>query len=154
MKIINLKLNLSKLLLVLTIVVIAILITICITSQNKTDIIELTNENYTKILKDCHENISKYINKKIKMTGYVFKADNFLEEQFVTARDMLINETEAQIVGFLCSSEKIKNFESNEWIEVTGTIEKGYYYGEMPIVNVTEIKKINTPNEIFVYPPK
>ena len=154
MKIINLKLNLSKLILVFAILIIGILIAVCILNQRENKTIELTNENYTYILKDCHENISKYIGKSITMSGYIFRIDDFTENQFVTARNMLINDTEAQIVGFLCSSNEIKNYENNIWIEVTGIITKGNYHGEMPILEVSKITKINTPDDIFVYPPK
>lgn len=150
MKIINFKLNLSKVILVFIILLIAILVPVYCLGYKNDKTIELTNENYTLILKDAHENISKYVGKKIKMTGYVFRVDDFTEEQFVTARDMLINKTESQVVGFLCSSKEIKNYENNVWIEVSGIITRGFYNGEMPLVEVTEIKKVNTPNDIFV----
>ena len=39
-------------------------------------------------------------------------------------------------------------------IEITGEITKGEYHGDMPIIKITEIKKINKPSkDEYVYPP-
>lgn len=114
----------------------------------------MTNENYTYILNDCHNNIEKYVNKKISFTGYIFRANDFTETQFVTARDMLINNSEFRIVGFLCNYKNAKKFEDNMWVSVDGIVTKGDYNGEIPIIEVKNIKKITTPNDVFVYPPK
>lgn len=156
MKIINLKVSVSKILLFL-ILIIAIIFVFSALGRfldfaTKEEIV-MTNENYTTILKDCHQNIDNYLGKRIHATGYVFRADDFKPEEFVLARDMLINSTEAQIVGFLCQYAKANEFEDNVWIEITGKITKGEYHGEMPIVQIESIKKITTPEEIFVHKP-
>ena len=92
--------------------------------------------------------------KKIHSTGYVFRVNDFKQNQFVTARDMIVSDNDYRIVGFLCESDEIKNFENNSWIEIKGTIKLKDYHGPMPIIEVFEIKKITTPNEVAVYPPK
>lgn len=92
--------------------------------------------------------------KKIHSTGHVFRVNDFKENQFVTARDMIVSDNDYRIVGFLCESDEIKNFENNSWIEIKGTIKLKDYHGPMPIIEVFEIKKITTPNESAVYPPK
>lgn len=45
------------------------------------------------------------------------------------------------------------NFADNTWVELEGSITKGNYHGDMPIVEVTSIKKIDKPNDEYVYPP-
>ena len=92
--------------------------------------------------------------KKIHSTGYDFRVNDFKENQFVTARDMIVSDNDYRIVGFLCESDEIKNFENNSWIEIKGTIKLKDYHGPMPIIEVFEIKKITTPNEAAVYPPQ
>lgn len=67
---------------------------------------------------------------------------------------MIVSDNDYRIVGFLCESDEIKNFENNSWIEIKGTIKLKDYHGPMPIIEVFEIKKITTPNETAVYPPK
>lgn len=157
-KIINLKVNLSKILVFVSIIIAILFIFATIVKlihiNQDDDAIIMTNENFTYILNDCHNNIEKYINKKISFTGYIFRANDFTETQFVTARDMLISNSEFRIVGFLCNYKNAKKFEDNMWVSVDGIVTKGDYNGEIPIIEVKNIKKITTPNDVFVYPPK
>lgn len=118
------------------------------------DTITLNNENYTSILKKVHDEPSNYIDKKVNMSGYVFRANDFKDNQFVVARDMIVSENDYRIVGFLCESNNIQKYENNVWIEVKGIIKLKDYHGPMPIVEVYEINKITTPNETIVYTPQ
>ena len=88
------------------------------------------------------------------MSGYVFRANDFKDNQFVVARDMMVSENDYRIVGFLCESNNIKEYENNVWIEVKGIIKLKDYHGPMPIVEVYEINKITTPNDSMVCLPK
>ncbi len=115
--------------------------------------IEMTNENYTKILKEYHDNPFKYEGKKIKTSGFVFRAKDFNDNQIVIARDMLIGNNESQIVGFLCEYNGAKDLHNEEWISAEGQIYIGNYYGTMPILKLSKIKKIAKPSNPFVNPP-
>ena len=119
------------------------------------DVIYLTVENYTDVLKAVHEDIDSYIGKKICFSGYVYRCIDFKETEFVLARDMIISsDMQTLIVGFLCDYKKTSNFGNDSWVELTGEITKGSYHGDMPIINVKEIKQIEKPQEnIYVYPP-
>lgn len=121
----------------------------------KPDVIYLTTENYTNVLKTVHEDIDSYIGKKICFSGYVYRCIDFKETEFVLARDMIISsDKQTLIVGFLCDSKKTSKFKNDSWVELTGEISKGNYHGDMPIINVKEIKQIEKPKEdIYVYPP-
>ncbi|MBQ9267470.1 MAG: hypothetical protein IJ217_04245 [Clostridia bacterium] len=156
MKIINFKVSIPKIILTLLIAIFVILIMYALSrflDFTTNEEIVMTNENYTEILKDCHQNIDQYLGKKIYTIGYVFRNEDFKENEIVIARDMLINQTEAQIVGFLASFEGANEFEDNVWVEVRGRIAKGDYKGEIPVIEIKTIKKITTPEDIFVYPP-
>ena len=122
----------------------------------KQDITEIKTENYTNILKAVHDNPDSYIGMKINFTGYIYRVIDFKEEQFVIARDMFINEDKNQsvVVGFLCESKDVKAFKDGEWVEITGTIEKGKYHNsEIPIIKITEIKGVEQPDMPYVMPP-
>lgn len=120
--------------------------------QNK--VTTLTTSNYTNVLKAVHENIDNYIGIKISFTGYIYRVSDLNENQFILARNMIISsDFKSVIVGFLCECENAKDFENETWVKLTGEITKGNYHGNMPIVNVTEIQKVNKPNDEFVYPP-
>lgn len=115
---------------------------------------KLSAANYTNVLKTVHENIDDYVGVKINFTGYVYRVLDLNENQFVLARNMIISsDFQSVVVGFLCECDNAKNFEDSTWVELTGEIMKGNYHGDMPIIKVTDIKKVDKPNEEFVYPP-
>lgn len=114
----------------------------------------LTAENYTNVLKSVYDNLDTYIGQKICFTGYVYRNIDFTENQFVLARDMIIEgSTEKFIVGFLCSHLSAKNYSDGAWVEITGEICKGNYHGEIPIIKVIKIKEVEKPTTEYTYPP-
>lgn len=110
--------------------------------------------DYTNFLKDCHENIQSYVGKSFKITGYVYRIPDFNENQFVLSRTMIITEANsAVVVGILSECNSAQNYSDGDWVTVTGTITKGYYKGEMPVLEIKEITKCDTPEDEYVYPP-
>lgn len=117
-------------------------------------IFKISASNYTNVLKAVHDDIDTYVGKKICFSGYMYRLLDFNENQFVLARDMIISsDYQSVVVGFLCEYEKAKEFENETWVEITGEITKGDYHGDMPIIKVMEIKKVDRPSEEAVYPP-
>ncbi len=115
---------------------------------------KLSTTNYTTILKTVHENIDNYVGIQINFTGYVYRVFDLKENEFVLARNMIVSsDYQSVIVGFLCEYENAKDLENDTWVELTGTITKGNYHGDMPVIKVTEIKRVDKPNDEFVYPP-
>lgn len=120
----------------------------------KNKVSNISSANYTNVLKAIHENIDSYAGVKINFTGYVYRVLDLNENQFVLARDMIISsDFQSVVVGFLCEADNANTFENDTWVNITGEITKGSYHGDMPIVKVTEIKKVDKPNDEFVYPP-
>ena len=121
----------------------------------KNDVSQISVKNYTNVLKAVHENIDSYIGKKINFTGYIYRLLDFKENQFVLARDMIINSNfQTVVVGFLCEYDSAKDFTDNSWVQITGEIIKGDYHGDMPIIKITDIKIVDKPSqEEYVYPP-
>lgn len=118
------------------------------------DIIEITSSNYTNVLKTVHDNLDSYIGKKIKFSGYIYKLSDFADNQFVLARDMIISsDLKTLVVGFLCQYKDAKKFDTNTWVQVTGTIKKGSYHEAIPVIEITEMNQITKPSECYVYPP-
>lgn len=115
---------------------------------------EITSQNYTNVLQNVHNNLDTYIGQRIKFTGYVYRLYDFTDEQFVLARDMIVSsDFQTVVVGFLCHSKIANNFESGRWVEIEGTITKGYYYGDIPIVEIEKINQVDEPTDEYVYPP-
>ncbi len=62
------------------------------------EIANLTPENYTNILKEVHENLDTYIGQKISFIGYIYRVQDLEENQFILARDMIINSKNQTVV--------------------------------------------------------
>lgn len=115
---------------------------------------EMNTENFTNILKTVHDNLDTYVGQKVKCSGYVYRLSDFSNTQFVVARDMIISsDMQTLVVGFLCNFKDSVNIPDKTWIEITGTITKGDYHGEIPIIEITECTQIDKPENAFVYPP-
>lgn len=118
------------------------------------DIAILTEKNYTNILKEVHENLDIYLGQKISFTGYIYRVADLKDDEFILARDMIINsKRQTVVVGFLAQADNSKDFEDGTWVNITGTIEKGYYFGDIPRIKVTQIEKTSKPDNEFVNPP-
>lgn len=172
MFIFNVKVNGSKVfkiflscIIILFIIIIGIIIYRILSGANNSSkrksclpqsgISEIKPQNYTNVLKSVHDNIDNYIGKKIKFTGYIYRVYDLDKNQFILARNMIISsDSQYVVVGFLCNCENAQNYEDGTWVTITGTITKGDYHGDMPIIKIDTIKEVQKPtNNEYVYPP-
>lgn len=58
---------------------------------NKPEISNLSVDNYTNILKSVCDNLEDYVGEKICFSGYVYRAMDFKDDEFVLARDMVVD---------------------------------------------------------------
>ena len=101
-----------------------------------------------------HDNLDTYIGQKISFTGYVYRVPDLKSNEFILARDMIINsKNQTIVVGFLCEYNKATELEEGLWVNISGTIEKGNYYGDIPILKIDSLEKVEKPNNQYVYPP-
>ncbi len=121
-------------------------------SQN--EVYKIEPNNYTNVLKAVHEDLDTYIGQKISFSGYVYRVYDLKENEFVLARDMVVSsDFKTLVVGFLCSCKNAADFENNTWVNITGKITKGYYHGDIPVIEIEKIEKITKQPDCFVYPP-
>lgn len=162
----NVKLNSGKLfkfVLGLMIIIVLIITGISIyktfgwgdsSSSSSNDVYIINSNNYTNVLKAVHENINNYIGQKISFSGYVYRVYDLADDEFVLARDMVINsDFDTLVVGFLCKSANAKSFETGTWVNIVGEIKKGYYHGDIPIIEISQIEEAEKPADSYVYPP-
>ena len=120
----------------------------------KNNINVISTNNYTNVLKTVHNDLNSYVGMRIKFTGFVYRLYDFSEDQFVLARQMIISsDYQGVIVGFLCSFNGADKYEDGCWVEIEGTITKGNYHGEIPVIQIEKIEETNIPSEEYVYPP-
>lgn len=129
------------------------------TNQNSTclptpDVANISSDNYTNILKSVHDNLDEYVGQKIHFTGYVYRVYDFNETQFVLARNMKVtSDNQTLVVGFLCHYKDASKFSDHTWVEITGKITKGDYHGDIPVIEIQEIKSCDKPQNDLVTPP-
>ena len=164
----NMKIN-SKLVFKIVFVILFLLILLmCVISISKvfkqnnnketdirpTDLNAISSSNYTNVLKTVHQNLNNYVGMKIKVTGFVYRLYDFDESQFVIAREMIVSaDRQGVVVGFLCNLNGAKEYKDGTWVEIEGTITKGNYHGEIPIVEIYKINETKVPSDEYVYPP-
>ncbi len=124
------------------------------TNINMNDVYEIPVTNYTNILKAVHDDMNNYIGQKISFSGYIYRVYDLKDNEFILARDMVVDSKhQTLVVGFLCNSENAKNFDNGTWVSIVGEIKKGYYHGDIPIIEISSIEKITKPKDEYVYPP-
>lgn len=118
-------------------------------------IAEIKSENYTNILKMVNEDLDTYVGQQITFTGYIYRVSDIKENEFILARDMIISNNPKQtvVVGFLSNHSAAKNYENNAWVKVTASIQKGYYCGEVPLLNISKIERVSKPENAEVPVP-
>lgn len=96
----------------------------------------------------------KYMDRTVKMTGFVYKEDGFESNQLALTRFLITHcIADASSIGFLAEFDGASTVEQDTWLEVEGTIELTKYDGsEMPILKITSWKIIAEPKEPYVYP--
>lgn len=166
----NFKINGSKWLKVLIVVLSLIMLAIFIISiyrifvkdgnffvsdsMKTKDVTEIQPQNYTNILQAVHDNIDSYIGMNVKFTGYIYRVLDFNDNEFVLARDMLINDHQSVVVGFLCTYKDAEDFEDGTWVNALGTIKKGKYHNQdIPIIEIHDIEETQVPEDSYVCPP-
>ena len=116
--------------------------------------VNIDSNNYTNILDEVYNNVDTYVGQNISFTGYVYRLYDMKDNEFVLARDMLINsDSQSVVVGFLCTVDNAKDFKDGTWVNVSGSIIKGYYHDQIPVIDISEIKEVSKPEDSFVYPP-
>ncbi len=118
------------------------------------DIYTITSTNYTNILKAVHDNLDDYVGQKISFSGYVYRVYDLQDDEFVLARDMVVSsDFQTLVVGFLCHSDNSISLKDGTWISIVGEIKKGYYHGDIPIIDIIKLEEISKPTDNYVYPP-
>ncbi len=116
--------------------------------------VTIQSKQYTNILEEVYNDVDTYVGQNINFTGYIYRLADMKENEFVLARDMLINsDSQSVVVGFLCTSDNAKNFKDGTWVNVSGSIVKGYYHNQIPVIEITKMEETSKPEEEFVYPP-
>ena len=86
----------------------------------------------------------EYTEREVNIIIADFNDDFFICGRYTT------DENETKVAGYMCNYDKSISLEENEWIEIEGSIIKGNYNGEIPVIKVDKITKIIAPANTYV----
>lgn len=109
----------------------------------------ISDENFLSTLEKLHGNIDENIGKTVKVSGFVYKLADLNKDFFICGR-YTVNENETKVAGYMCNYTSELELIENEWIEIEGTIIKGNYNGNIPVIKVDKVTKIIAPANTYV----
>mgnify|MGYP000897813088 CR=1 FL=1 len=127
-------------------------------NRNELQLIDETiimdNDNYVRWIQEIYDNIEKYNGKKIQVSGFVFKDEQFEDNEFVSARMMMVCcAADMQPIGFLVRYDNAAELNVDTWIRVYGTIAKGEFNGNaIPVIEADKVENTEKPEFDYVYP--
>ena len=62
------------------------------------NIANISDNNYTNILKEVHDDLNSYIGQTISFTGFVYRVSDIKDDEFILARNMIINSDNQTVV--------------------------------------------------------
>lgn len=115
--------------------------------------IYVDDDNYLDIMVLLDLHLDDFIGKEIEMGGFVFRENDFEENQFVVARFAITCCTaDAGVYGTLVEAEEAKYYDDDTWVRVRGTIRETEYHGQrLPMIQMREIRMIDEPDSPYVY---
>ena len=120
----------------------------------QSSIIEMNDEVFSSYYEEINMDFDKYRGREMKLKGFVYKEEGLEKDQLVIARFMITHcVADASIIGFISELPEASSLEMNTWIDVEGVLDTTTYNGkELPIIKITNWKKIKEPKEPYLYP--
>ena len=109
----------------------------------------IDTENFAATVKAIHENIDENIGKTVYITGFVFKMPDFDKNYFLCGRNMIVDGTD-KVAGILCQTDDAYKYIDGQWVTLKGTIIKGSYLNEMPVIKIKSIEKIDEYEDSYI----
>jgi putative membrane protein len=118
------------------------------------DTVVMDENNFVGWIQEISTSPEKYYEKKIQVTGFVFKDKQFKANEFVPARLMMACcAADLQPVGLLCRYDKASEFKNDSWVRLSGTIKQGTFQGQKtPIIVAESVGNSTKPANEYVYP--
>ncbi|SET36975.1 putative membrane protein [Natronincola peptidivorans] len=129
-------------------------------SHKKEGLLEIKAEVFDEVLQDIRNNTDDYLGQRVRIAGFIDRQESYPDHHFVVARMLMVCcAADTLVVGLLAEWEGIQDFEEFQWVEVEGVIDKTDFYDVWldqeyvaPIIRVEEIKEIERPAVVYVYP--
>ncbi|MFD6210344.1 TIGR03943 family putative permease subunit [Peribacillus sp. NPDC060253] len=126
------------------------------TAKNETfhqhDVIKVDDKNYFQVLDYLMTNIEDIEGRKIEISGFVYRENQFPKNQIAIARlSMTCCIVDANLYGYQVNGH-VKKMKTNSWYTIQGKLTKGSYNGEtVPVIQLITSKKIQAPKDVYLY---
>jgi putative membrane protein len=118
------------------------------------EMIQINPEIFMEELRSIDLFVNNFIDKKVEITGFIYREKGMKDNQFVTARFALqCCSADATPYGVMIEYSNAKSYADDTWVKISGTIQKTNYKGnDIMKINATKIEKIEVPKSPYVYP--
>ncbi|MBP2652300.1 MAG: hypothetical protein H6Q74_3125 [Firmicutes bacterium] len=116
--------------------------------------IEVTDRDYTEIISELELFPTDYLDKKITLTGFVFRPPGITSSQFSLVRYVIVCcAADARPYGVLCELNNAAQYPDGTWLTISGVIENSRYDGKVvAAVNIKSLKQVEIPAAPYVFP--
>ena len=120
----------------------------------------MTDDNYFEIYNEISSDLENLTGRKIEVSGYVFREKNYKKTELVVARDLMwCCAADIAVIGFYCEVENPDYFKKNDWVKVSGVLDKHMYHNEdlnkdyyIASIKIESAEIINPPLNEYIYP--
>ncbi|WP_226670265.1 TIGR03943 family putative permease subunit [Metabacillus litoralis] len=127
-------------------------------AQLKAEMLEMetivfTEENYIAMTTILDQDPEKFAGKTVELTGFIFREEDFEENQFVIARfGLSCCVADASVFGTLATLPDAKQYGDDQWIKLRGTLTTTAYQDwTLPSITVSFIETVEQPKTPYVY---
>lgn len=123
------------------------------TSLYKEPVMKLTDQNFLDGLTVLSVFNHEFDGHPLEMMGFVYRQPDMKETEFVVARfSVSCCTADAQVSGVLVQSSNAKEFKSDSWVKVSGTLGLTSFEGnELLVLQAKQISQIHAPKDPYVY---
>lgn len=117
--------------------------------------LEMTDDNYLELMELIYNYPQEFVGRKIKLKGFVYNEPQ-TNKTFLFRFGILHCVADSGVYGLLLDNGKTQtnHWENNQWITIEGTIDTEFYEPfsqNLPRINVTSAKEIESPSNEYVY---
>ena len=117
------------------------------------DTIVVDDDRYIPIMNIVDTSPEEFVGKRIEMIGFVYREQDFSDNQFVVARfGLSCCVADAGVYGTLSTMPGGQDLQLDEWVRVSGVLEVIEYNGWiLPYIQVDKLEKIDQPDNPYIY---
>jgi uncharacterized repeat protein (TIGR03943 family) len=116
-------------------------------------VIQIPEEFFIEALTSIDLYLDSFVGKEMELTGFIFRNEFMSSNQLVVARfAMQCCAADAEPYGILINFDRASSYKEDEWITVTGTINKTVFNDfEILQLDIKKVERAKQPGSPYVY---